>query len=65
MRPALTVGQAVVPAFRRAAPLPLYDVVRVILPCAGREPHYQVRCRRTGRLHAVRETDITAAFPSQ
>jgi hypothetical protein len=62
MHPGLKVGQAVVPALRSAAHMPLYDVVRLILRNAGREPHYQVRCRQTGRLHWVREAEIKAAF---
>jgi hypothetical protein len=65
MRPGLRVGQAVVPAFRSAAPLPLYDVVCWILPTDGSEPQYQVRCRQTGRLHWVRETEIKAAFSAE
>ena len=62
MRSGLKVGQAVVPALRSAAHLPLYDVVRLALRSAGSEPHYQVRCRQTGRLHWVREMEIKAAF---
>ena len=62
MRHGLKIGQAVVPAFRSAAHSPLYDVVRLILPTAGTEPQYQIRCRQTGRLQWVREAEIKAAF---
>jgi len=51
----------VVPVFQSPERSPLYDIVRVV-PLLRGENQYQIKCRHTGRLRLIGETEIKAAF---